>query len=523
MALLVVAAACGGTEREAAEPARRDDPVSPGDFIDYEGPQTPKDTEWLLQSLDGGAAAEGSDITLYHDKQRIGKELGVEGGCMGFYIVHELEGERIRVVKPGLQVGRLECGKPEGVQRQAESILGIMRDLDTVTATEERFELQSESGGVAAFVPPAPAQVDPALVGTEWLLTGLDGEELLPNTEVTLEIDDESAGGSSGCNFYGGDVKKMADGSIVWSGGSDMTTIGCEEDVQRQETRYLNLLDYIEAYRIEDDRLELMDGGGRTTLVFEQEVQWQSDPAKLVGTSWVLRSTDGRKPQEGSVPTVRFESEKSVSWYDGCQNFEGQYFVTENDLKVPSFGVVGGDCMKPEAYGDSGGMCVVACFGPEGDYRLRDGLLEIRSEAGESTSILEPMAEGEEPEQRGTPWELQGFVEDGSKTPVPDGAGITLTFDRGTLRAEGTMFGSTGCNDYRVAYEHPIARNGPDRLILAVPTVTKLKCAPGAAARAEEHFLGILRDVSYYPAVMASGRMTLDTEDGRKLVFSAPG
>ena len=29
--------------------------------------------------------------------------------------------------------------------------------------------------------------------------------------------------------------------------------------------------------------------------------------------------------------------------------------------------------------------------------------------------------------------------------------------------------------------------------------------------------------LSYYPAVMASGRMTLDTEDGRKLVFSAPG
>ena len=179
--------------------------------------------------------------------------------------------------------------------------------------------------------------------------------------------------------------------------------------------------------------------------------------------------------------------------------------------------------MKPEAYGDSAGPCVVACFGPEGDYRLRDGLLEIRSEAGETTSILEPIAENEEPDQEGTPWELRGFVEDGRATAVPEDAGITLTFDRGTLRDEGTMFGSTGCNDYRVAYEHPIARNGPDRLILADPAVTKRKCAPGAAAEAEGRFLGILRDVSYYPAVMASGRMTLDTEDGRKLVFSASG
>ena len=387
-------------------------------------------------------------------------------------------------------------------------------------ADEDAAKPAPEESTVSAS--PSRAQVDPALVGTEWLLTSLDGDELLPKTEITLEIDKEGAGGSSGCNLYGGEVDKMADGSFVWP-GAGMTDIGCSGGVARQETRYQNLLDEVEAYRIEGDRLEMMNGDGQTRLVFEQEVQWRSDPAKLVGTSWVLRSTDGEEPLRGSVPTVRFDSEKALSWYDGCQNFEGRYSVTENDLTVPSYGVVGGSCMKPEAFEDLEGSCVVAFFGPEGDYRLRDGLLEIRTEAGESTSILEPIAEGEEPKQKGTPWELRYFVEDGEKTPAVGEPPITLTFDRGTLRDEGTMFGSTGCNDYRVAYEHPIARNGPDRLILADPTVTKRKCAPNAAARDEERFLGTLRDVSYYPAVMASGRMTLDTEDGRKLVFSAPG
>ena len=387
------------------------------------------------------------------------------------------------------------------------------------SAEEDAAKPAPEESTVSA--PPSRAQVDPALVGTEWLLTSLDGDELLPKTEITLEIDEGEAGGSSGCNFYGGEVDRMADGSFVWP-GADMTEMGCSGEVLRQETRYQNLLDEVDAYRIEGDRLEMMNGEGQTRLVFQQEVQWRSDPAKLVGTSWMLRSTDGRQRQEGSVPTVRFEADKKVFWYDGCQNFEGQYIVTENDLTVPDFGVVGGDCMKPEAYGDSAGPCVVGCFGPEGDYRLRSGLLEIRTEAGESTSILEPIAEGDEPKQKGTPWELRYFVENGEKTPAVGEPPITLTFDRGTLRDEGIMFGSTGCNDYRVAYEHPIARNGPDRLILAAPTVTKRKCAPNAA-RDEERFLGTLRDVSYYPAVMASGRMTLDTEDGRKLVFSAPG
>jgi hypothetical protein len=163
--LLVAAVACGGTDKEAEEAAQRDDAVSSGDFIDYEGPPTPKNTEWLLRSLNGDDAAEGSDITLTHGEE----DINVEGGCMGFYIVHELEEDRIRVVKPGLHVGRLDCGKPEEVQRQAESILGVMRNLDQVWATQDRFELRTESGEVAAFVPSAPAQVHPALTGTEWL------------------------------------------------------------------------------------------------------------------------------------------------------------------------------------------------------------------------------------------------------------------------------------------------------------------------------------------------------------------
>jgi len=160
---LVLAAACGSTEEESAGATRANETVSPGGSIDYEGPETPKNTEWLLRSLNGHDVAKSSDILLFHDKQ----ELGVDGGCMGFYIVHELEADRIRVVKPGLQVGRLECGKPEEVRRQAEDILSIMRNLAQVRAAEDVFELRSESGEVAAFVPPAPVQVDPTLAGTE--------------------------------------------------------------------------------------------------------------------------------------------------------------------------------------------------------------------------------------------------------------------------------------------------------------------------------------------------------------------
>ena len=63
--------------------------------------------------------------------------------------------------------------------------------------------------------------------------------------------------------------------------------------------------------------------------------------------------------------------------------------------------------MKPEAHEGIDGTCIVACFGAEGDYRLKNGLLEIRSETGETTSVLEPLAPVVEVEQKGTPWALQ--------------------------------------------------------------------------------------------------------------------
>jgi heat shock protein HslJ len=220
------------------------------------------------------------------------------------------------------------------------------------------------------------------------------------------------------------------------------------------------------------------------------------------------------------MPTVRFESEKTISWYDGCQNFEGRYFVTENDLTVPSFGVTGGYCMKPGVYDEPDERCVIGCFGPEGDYRLRDGVLEIRSEAGETTSILEPM--GEEPPQKGIPWELRTFAEGDQQTPVR-GAEVTLTFDRGTLREEGTIFGSTGCNDYRAAYEYPRAHNTFERIIVAAPVTTRRACpGPPYLAEQEQRFLAVLGDLGEYPNISLGGELTLETRDGRSLIFAAP-
>ncbi|WP_166175380.1 META domain-containing protein [Rubrobacter tropicus] len=180
-ALIAAVVACGSKEENASEPAPKNQTVSPGDFVDYEGPRSPGDSEWLLRSLNGDGAAEGSDITLNHLGYDGKFELNVEGGCIGFFLMHKLEGRRIRAVEPGLQVGRLDCGKPEQVKRQAESILDIMRDLARVRATEDRFELTSASGEVAVFVP-RPRAGGPGARWDRVVSDLLAGQETAPET-----------------------------------------------------------------------------------------------------------------------------------------------------------------------------------------------------------------------------------------------------------------------------------------------------------------------------------------------------
>lgn len=388
------------------------------------------------------------------------------------------------------------------------------------SADEDAAEPATE--GTTASAAPSRAQVDPALAGTEWLLMRLDGEELLPNTEITLEIGDEIISGGSTCIAYGGPVDKMECGTVVWSGARDIAPFGCAEDVRRQETRYANLLDLVEAYRIEGDRLELMDGEGGTRLIFEEKTRLDFDPTSLAGTRWALRSVDGEEPVEGSVPTVEFGQGREATWYDGCVEASGRYAVTDYELVFKQEGTVEGECMKPERLANPDEPCVRVCFYPSGNYRLRDELLEIRPDTEGTTAVLEPLAEGARPGRDGTPWELRSFVEDGKTTRVRGEGGITLRLDRGTLREEGTIFGSTGCNGYRAAYEYLRSHNTFERIIVADPVTTRRKCpGPPYLSEQEQRFLEVIGDLGEHPSTSRGGTMTLETTGGRGLIFTA--
>lgn len=356
------------------------------------------------------------------------------------------------------------------------------------------------------------------LAGTEWRLLTLRGEELVEDSNITLEIENKEYRGFAGCNWYGGNYS-AEDGSLKIVGG-DMTSMGNPSVAAcQQESTYMETLSKVATYQMRDNRLELKNSTDETILVFARKPPWESDPTKLIDTRWKLSSLNGKSPEKGSVPTLSFESERRYSGYNGCRNLYGTYSVDEDDLDFTSFSMKDLGCIKPVT---PTMRVTLASFPPAGDYRLNGDRLEIRTVDG-NTYIFVPLTEESNVAQATMPWRLEKFVESGRATPVLEGTKISIAFDGGTLRKRGSARGSAGCNRYTADYvyrSYPGGAEGPNFENFSV--TRKLCPSPEGVMDQEARYLSFLRDVrGYYQKI--DGRLYLETGDGRKLVFSGSG
>ncbi len=109
---------------------------------------------------------------------------------------------------------------------------------------------------------PAPSPRTPdALAGTHWQLVsfGLQGTPTpaLPAAQVTLEFEaGGQAGGSGGCNSYGGSYQVQ--GNTLTFSQIISTLMACTDNqVNRQEQRYLKALQTAGAFEVAGDRLTI--------------------------------------------------------------------------------------------------------------------------------------------------------------------------------------------------------------------------------------------------------------------------
>ncbi len=502
VALALMLAACREPEGPSSPPTVAAEPQAK-----LEG------TEWLLSSLNGNRAVEGSSVTLdfFPDSYLQG-----EAGCNSYGDYYVTSGSSFDL--PEIHRTSFDCDLPDNVKQQERAYFEALENIASYWATAERLEFQDADGEVIlVFARKLPPAVDPSLEDTGWILALLSGEEPLAGSHITLNLGQEGFDGFSGCNTYGGEYEAASNGTLN-TGPIFQTAMECETPaLTEQEGRYVEALRNSASYRVSADRLEIDNAAGETALVFVPKASFTMNPGDLLGTAWQLSSLNGENLIEGSTITLAFHNDYRVGGHAGCQDYVATYQASSSDLSFLFFSMIEAGCSMEEALVVQEGT-YTTLLGWASSYRLQQERLEILTERGE-TLVFEPLPEAADASLEGTTWLLSAFVEEteaeGMAAPLPMvtmpllGTQITATFQ------DDKVGGSAGCNSYGAVF----AVDGTT-LRVETPEATEMACLePPGIMEQEQRYLDILSSAVVHS--IHFNQLWLETGDGYALIFAA--
>jgi len=270
------------------------------------------------------------------------------------------------------------------------------------------------------------------LEGTDWVLTSLNGSSLVEGSNITLTFAEGRVNGFAGCNGYrvpsGSEYTATDDGTLtIPEMAVQVQLCRTPEGVMEQEASYIEALRNAAAYRVMDDRLEIDNAAGETTLVFAMKEEFPMDPRDLVGTEWQLLSMNGSSTIRESTITLAFHKKNQVSGHAGCRGYVAAYQASEDDIRFPWLAMMGDICIEPEALPVQEGEYTTSLQATT-NYRLSEGQLELFTERDE-VLVFEPLPEDADASLEGTTWAFTAFIEEkmveGMVMPLPSsGAGF---------------------------------------------------------------------------------------------------
>ena len=358
-----------------------------------------------------------------------------------------------------------------------------------------------------AVEPPATTMLEASipLVGTEWVLASLRGQDPVAGPSLTLAFyEDEYMEGSAGCNTFG--VDYTASGQEFHIDTIHRTDFECEDPpgIMPQDEAFFEALASIAAYRATEDQLAFNNAAGETILVYGRRLPATVDPA-LRDTEWLLNSLHGESLLEGSRITLNLGTE-GFEGFAGCNNYGGEYEAADGGvlLTLDIFQTLA-DCPSPEGI-MAQETAYLQSLRRSATYRLADGRLDVADAAGETILVFARKEEfGTDPTALlGTMWRLVSV--DGDS--VGEGSTSTLTF-----YSESILGGHAGCGDYLAAYQ----ANGDDLNLLMEAMFDAACRQEGTHIAPEEQFLAVVAPKA--DLRLGESRLEIYGERGGVLVF----
>lgn len=228
------------------------------------------------------------------------------------------------------------------------------------------------------------------LVGTEWDLVSVADRPVLERTFPTLRFAQAppgvpplpgqiEAGGFDGCNRFG--LRIRLDGDRVETGDLLSQMVDCLPAVVGQASSITTALVEAARLRLSDDRLDVLDSAGTTTLSFRSHPDRSVDVAALHRGRWrlVLVETPAPPPGPPMLPplpmpppppgpapppespppplgptasplevVVTFGANGAFRGTAGCRTFEGTYGLRGDDLTLSSYRIDSDACTPSE-------------------------------------------------------------------------------------------------------------------------------------------------------------------------------
>ncbi len=360
-----------------------------------------------------------------------------------------------------------------------------------------------------------------------WMLESLDGQPLIEDSFVYLNLSEYSLDGFDGCNSYGGrseDETPVVDGDGKFSAPPmSRTEADCPETegLMDQADAYISNLTRLDTYRVSgsgiEDRLEIFDSDGSVRLVFVRQVPLPGDPTDLEGTGWRLQGQG-----DALAATMYFLDDRLVTGVTACRAYQASYQGTEGNVRFPSISMLTSTHSCPEdARRAEGEFTDFLTWAREYAVSEEGGssLLRMRSSRGR-TLALEPLSPTFK-DIADAEWTLVAIVEfrdegygmwNDRTTEVVQGTDVTISFD------EDGLSGSSGCNSYT---SQATTEDGVIMINAESLSHTEEFCQePDGLMEQEQSFLDLLPRVRRY-GTYGEGLFLQTTDWDTFLLFSA--
>lgn len=188
------------------------------------------------------------------------------------------------------------------------------------------------AGAMSACATDAVSKSGSSLEGTEWVIEAYRAEgsmrPIANRANAVVRFDDGRFGGSAGCNRLLGGYRTDG-GSLTMSSQMASTMMACAPELMEQERAVVDAISRASRYRIEGERLEILDADGSVLLALAAREQ-----AQLTGTEWRLGSFNNGKQAIVSVlvgADVTLELDANGGFAGkACNRYRGRY-TTEGD------------------------------------------------------------------------------------------------------------------------------------------------------------------------------------------------